>query len=84
MKFGISRLYIWKAEGISFKKPDSRKQLANFMEDDDIYLKVMIDFGDVIDLNLVTDNKKFALDVYNSMSSEIKNKFQAFLTKKVL
>lgn len=75
----ICYIFIWNASSLSFKTAAVRLLLSDFMENDDIYIQIVEDFGNAIDLNAIAENSKFAEDVYNSMRPELKNKLQEFL-----
>lgn len=79
MQYPIGHIFIWSPTNLSFKTAGMRSLLSDFMETEEVYLQIVEGFGNIIDLNIISDNAKLAEDVYRTMNSDLKNKLQEFL-----
>lgn len=64
---------------MSFKTQSARNLLCDFMENEDNYCMAVEDFGEAIDLNVVSENRNLADQIYTKFRPELKNALQTFL-----
>jgi hypothetical protein len=79
MQYPINYLFIWESISMSFKTQSARNLLCDFLENEDNYCMAIEDFGSVLDLNLVSQDRKLADDLYLKFRPELKNALQSFL-----
>jgi hypothetical protein len=79
MQLNVGYIYIWNAMIMSFNTKPARNLLFEFMDNEDIYCKIVEDFGEAIDLNMILDDGDFASKIYVVMRPELKDELQTFL-----
>lgn len=75
MQTSVEYIYIWGTVYVSFKTQEARIQLFKFMDDEEIYLKLVEDHGDIINMNQILINEDVASNLFNKMRPQLKDAF---------